>query len=108
MAGCDGCDGCGHCECKRDLGSSDGWVPVKYYIMYEYIMFAVSRHDNTGNWKLVRRVKLLKNVADEEKAKIEAEKWLREMRKRERESNTFKLESAQLVASTHKDILKLT
>ena len=96
MAECGGCGNCGG-GCSKD----SGWVPVKYYIMYE-----VRGYVGMGNWETVRKVELLENVADEKQAKKEAKKWLRMMKSMVR-PNWDKLLSAKLVASIHKDILKL-
>ena len=98
MSGCGG--GCGHCggKCKKD---QKDWTPIRYYIMY-----TVSVFNWHMRWESVRKVELLENAVDGEKAKIEAGKWLRKMRKKG--DLNLKLKSARLVASTHKDILKLT
>jgi len=100
-------DGCGNC--KNKYGKESGWTP-RYYIMY-----IVGGHAGMGGeWETVRKVELLENAADEKKAKIEAGKWLRKMRKKgwlrknpKKLISYIKLESAKLVASVHKDILKL-
>jgi len=99
MAGCGGCGNCGG-NCSK----KSGWRPVAYYIMYTMNIIVDIGGGRTG-WESVKKVELLKNATDKEKAKIEAGKWLREMRKRE--NDLFRIDNARLVVSTHKDILKL-
>jgi len=93
--------GRGDGNCGGKCSKNSGWTPVAYYIMYVQIGYIPG-----SNWKSFRKVEFLINVTNEEQAKIEAEKWIREIRKKDDE--WFKLKSAKLVASTHKDILKLT
>lgn len=102
MAGCGGCVNCGG-KCSK----KSGWTLVRYYIMYvvEIRDYSDAVASPMFIWKLFRKVKLLKSATNEVGAKIEAEKWLKKMRKRQDDS--FKLKSAKLVASTHKNILEL-
>lgn len=93
MAGCGGCVNCGG-KCSK----KSGWTPVKYYIMYEVIGYV-----GMGSCKSIKRVELLKNAVNEERARIEAGKWLRRMKKKK--DHIFG--NARLVASTHKNILEL-
>ncbi|MEK7463216.1 MAG: hypothetical protein AAB621_02540 [Patescibacteria group bacterium] len=94
------CNGeCADCKCK----SMEYFIkqPIRYYIMY-----VAKGYVGMGCWESVRKVELLKNATNEKQAIEEAKKWLRGMKKKEH-PNFFKLLSAQLVASAHKDILKL-
>ena len=96
---CDCKGGCQNCKCAKN----SSWSPVRYYIMY-----VMDEYVGGDKWKLFNKVELLKNAIDEEKAKREAKKWLRKRKKIDEGTFHERLISARLVASIHKDILKLT
>lgn len=91
---------CANCRCK----STECLIeqPVRFYIMY---VVRVAGSVGRNYWDSVRKVELLKNAANEKQAIKEAKKWLKGMKKKK--NCNFKLLSAQLVASAHRDILKL-
>lgn len=102
MARRGGCGDCGDCGGEYEK-NKEGWTPVRYYIMY-----VMDEYIGADKWKLINKVELLKNATNEKQAEIEAGKWLRKMKRMEEGTFHIRLSSAKLVASTHKDILRLT